>query len=199
MKNNNRYNQKKSKLIDSAKNLLSENGYSNFSMRTLSRDCDMHLKSLQYYFPTKQELINEVVECTVKEFYLSLNTRFAEYLNGMDPEEALKMFVEYTFTNIQRRFVSRFYPELWAMASHDIDTCKSVDSVYTEHRKKIGYLVKAINPALSAKTLAHRSTIIATAIEGMIIYLGEDKPKHRELTGLKKELVKQCLIIAKSS
>jgi len=199
MKNMDRYNQKKSLILDSAKLLLSEEGHSSFSMRNVARNSNIHLKSLQYYFPTKQDLITELLDYTLEEYYLELNIKFARDMSKTDSEKALKMFVAYTFDNNQLRFVNRFFPELWAMASHDKDTCISVDLIYTHHREKIAKLINAINPDLSARTVAHRSTIIATAIEGMIIYLGEDKPKHKELTGLRKEVIKQCLIIAKSS
>ncbi len=189
---------KKEQILDAAAQLLSEKGHSSFSMRNVARDCKIHLKTLQYYFPTKRILLNEVLDYVLQQYYSDLNLKFMRSSQNMSADEILTAFVEYTFTNNQTRFVNRFYPELWAMASHDKETAIAMDRTYTLHRKSIEKMVAAVNPELSPRVVAHRAAIIAIATEGTMLIFGEDKPKHRDLTGLKKELVKQCMLIARA-
>lgn len=185
-------------ILEAARYLLAEKGHSQFSMRSVARESKINLKTLQYYFPKKHILLNDVLNYTVQLYFSQLNSRYSRASDEISADEILEAFVDYTFEENQNRFVTRFFPELWAMASHDNESAKAMDRVYTTHRRNIEDMVSAVNPKLTTRVVAHRATIIATAIEGMILIIGEGKPKHKELRGLKKELVKQCLLIAKS-
>ncbi|MBT7952519.1 MAG: TetR/AcrR family transcriptional regulator [Gammaproteobacteria bacterium] len=193
-----KFNPKKTQILDTAARLLAEKGHSLFSMRNVSRECKIHLKTLQYYFPTKRTLLNEVLDYVLQQYYSELNAKFSRASENMNADEMLTSFVEYTFTNNQSKFVNHFYPALWAMALHDKETAVAMDRTYTLHRQSIEKMVSAVNPKLTPRVVALRAAIITAATEAMMLLVGEGKPKHKELTGLKKELVKQCMLIAKS-
>lgn len=79
-------------ILSKAKEILYNEGYSKLSMRTLSRACDIALGTIYNYYPTKQELIIEMmteywqnyldsvqnIANSNADFYIKLNNIFNE-------------------------------------------------------------------------------------------------------------------------
>lgn len=57
-----------------AKMLFAKEGYSGFSMGNLALACEKNKATLYYYYPSKQELYNEIVMETLTEFQTHIGT-----------------------------------------------------------------------------------------------------------------------------
>lgn len=82
-------------ILEKAKEILSNEGYSKLNMRAIARSCDIALGTIYNYYPTKKELILEMmidywkeyfkvmdkITNSKDEFYIKLNRIFNE-LNG---------------------------------------------------------------------------------------------------------------------
>ena len=55
-------NHRKIQILDAAAHLLADKGNDKFTLRNVAQECGIHLKTLQYYFPSKRELLNEVLD-----------------------------------------------------------------------------------------------------------------------------------------
>ena len=61
-------------ILNSARRVLIEQGYADFTMRGIARHAQIHLKTLQHYFSSKRELVIETVNYTLDNYY------YEEYL-----------------------------------------------------------------------------------------------------------------------
>ena len=61
-------------ILNSARRVLIEQGYADFTMRGIARHAQIQLKTLQHYFSSKRELVIETVNYTLDNYY------YEEYL-----------------------------------------------------------------------------------------------------------------------
>jgi len=186
---------RKIKILESARKVLAEEGYAKFTLRRIAAESELHLKSLQRYFPTKRELLTSAIEYTVHTYYEEQYSRIFEQEHISTPRDQLLVVIDYLLRDSRSSFTSRFFPELWALASHDEDAAAALDSGYTLHRANFAGLIRAMNPSLGEKAVAHRAVIIAMLLEGLVLVVGEGKPHHEEFEGLDEEVKKRILDI----
>ena len=61
--------------------------------------------------------------------------------------------------DLRNPFTLRFFTELWALSVRDKDAAIAMDVIYTLPPVKFEKLIKAINPGLSKRKVAHRAII----------------------------------------
>ena len=49
------------KILDAARDLLTERGQSNFSMRNVAEAAGLHLANVQYYYPKRDDLVRAML------------------------------------------------------------------------------------------------------------------------------------------
>lgn len=85
-----RYGEKLKDILERATHLFAQQGYHNTSIRDLSRDMDISLAGLYYYFETKEELLFLISKHSFDTVLTSLSQR----LEGVDdPAERLRALV----------------------------------------------------------------------------------------------------------
>ena len=182
---------KKIILLETARRVLAEKGHGEFSMRSLAREAGVHLRTVQYYFPKKRDLLNEVMEYTLGTYYLGRYATSRKNYASLPGEKKLETVIGFLYDDMRDPFVCKFFPEVWAMASRDQDATDALDNFYTTHRRSIAVLVAEAAPNLSEKAVAHRAAIISMLIEGLLLLIGAGKPSHNDLRGLKTEVLRQ--------
>lgn len=175
-------------ILEAARHLIADEGYHNFTMRGIAQNSGIHLKSLQYYFRTKQEMLTAVVNYTIEKYYFQpYGKLFAEKSAGT-PAERFFVMLDYLLDDLSNEFTARLFPELWALGSHDKDVADALDVFYCRHVESITTMVEGINPALSRRTATHRAAMIAMMIEGLLLILGHGKPKHPKYANLRTSI-----------
>ncbi|MBT7952139.1 MAG: TetR/AcrR family transcriptional regulator [Gammaproteobacteria bacterium] len=189
---------KKIELLEAARHALASRGHSNFSMRSVAREAGIHLKTLQHYFPNKQSLLTEVLEYTLRSYYFNQFNLMFDKRSDLGAEEKFRLLIDYVLDDLGDPFTASFFPEIWALASRDPDASLAMDRFYTLYRNNIEELIFELNPKLDGICLIQRAAIIAMAGEGMLLLVGHNKPKHRELKNIKNEFVNRMLDIVRA-
>lgn len=94
-------------ILNEAKEILYKEGYKSISIRRVAKECDIAVGTIYNYFPTKKELIVEMMANFWEEFFYDVdilllsNKGFYEKLNGIfnNVSEFVKSFRETWLTN----------------------------------------------------------------------------------------------------
>ena len=152
-------------IVEAAKKLFSQKGYSNVSTREICKEAGVNSAAISYYFGGKKELYKEILEQPSE-----LLTEFAEKASaeGVAPEEVLKLFREYV-ARIMKEYSYSFPIFMWEMIH-------PTQVFYKEEESRFGMVVAVISAALEegAEAGDFRDDLALTetsaAWVGMVIY-----------------------------
>lgn len=172
------------RILEAARKIIANKGYSKFSMRSIASGAGIHLKSLQYYFPSKKVMLDAVVSYTIEHYYFEEYLKQFESHAAVTPRQRLDVMLDYLIDDLSNPFTSRFFPELWALATRDKDMTAALDHFYQSHLASLQNLFAEVNPALNRETAALKATVVGMLIEGLVLIMGHGKPAHPERVNL---------------
>ncbi len=181
-------------ILEAARDVLSREGYHGFAMRRIANRAEMHLKTLQHYYPTKKDLLLGTLQYTVSKYYEEYRNILAK-TQDENPRKTFRLFIQYLLDDLKDPTTSQFFPELWALSSRDPDAALAMDRLYSFYRKNMDELVRAINPTLSGHKSAQRAIAVVAMIEGMLLFKGHGKPEHKELRDIDEEVINAAMQI----
>lgn len=118
---------KKEKILQAAIKLFSLNGFENTSMRELATEADINLAMINYYFQSKERLLEEVIKFKGRrmlDFFHTISED--ESLSLMDRvDQIIDVHLDYVF-NDGKSFNKMMYREL--MLGHRENVCKLIES-----------------------------------------------------------------------
>lgn len=171
-------------ILEAARHLIADEGYHNFSMRGIASRSGIHLKSLQYYFRTKQDMLNAVVNYTIEQYYFDTYGKLFQEKAAATPMDRFSVMLDYLLDDLSNPFTAKLFPELWALSNNDTDVQAAMDIFYLRHIASLETMVWNLNPKLDAREAKERAALIGMMIEGLVLILGYGKPKHAQYHGL---------------
>lgn len=182
-------------ILKASEMLISQQGYSAFGLRSVAKVVGIKLASLQYYFKTKDVLLRAVID-SVLERYIDVTNK--KMLNaGGSPEQRMTAAIKWMLKDLRTPFTSSFFPQIWALASHDNYANEALDSMMVAYRKQVGVWISTINPVLSMEECERRGAILSALIEGTTLLIGHKKPHHPILEGVEDHICNLALTLAK--
>lgn len=188
--------QRVQEILNVATEVLAFDGYSAFTMRNIASKLNISLRNLQYYFRTKNNLFQAVVERMIN---LELKSAQAAVDQpGLTPEERFNSFIDYSIRDNETPLIRGFQFELWAMATRDQFAEKCRDITTSAYCDFIFDLIKPLTPNLSAKERSGKSAIILAMLQGTPLIHGKGINKTLKMKGIEKRVKKEALAILKS-
>lgn len=163
-------------ILKTAEKLLIDGGYNNFSMRKVAIKSGISLGNLQYYFPSKNKLLEALLDHVIDN-YLDI---FLLFRKQYSPKEQLIKILTTVLLDIKAEFTTMFFPELWSMANHDVHVSKVMDDMYGKYREIVTNVIIDINPNLTNCQAKRLSIFITASLEGHTIFVGYKKPWTKE-------------------
>lgn len=159
-------------ILDTATEVLAFDGYSAFTMRNISSKMSISLRNLQYYFQTKSDLFQAVVERMINR---ELDTARAaiEEQPGLTDRERFRNFIDYSIRDNETPLIRGFQFELWAMATRDRFAEKCRDKMTSAYLDFIYDLVKPLTPGLTTEQQRNKSAIILAILQGSPLINGQ--------------------------
>ena len=180
-------------IVADAIGLITEAGYSEFSLRKVAARNGIKLASLQYHFKTKEELLDAVLEQVLFEFGERFNEGDLAVYASLTPQQLLEVTVDFVVSECQRVESSDFFFQLWAMSCHDASASRIQEKIYAQYRKTIRDLIKLLNPALSAEQRNIRSIVIISLLDGLMLFISHGKSQARHTSKISDEAKKNIL------
>ena len=105
-------------ILDNSKKILYGEGYSNFSIRTVAKECSLGVGTIYNYFPTKKDLIIELMSD-----YWQENLKVLD--NTLASNDSFYIKLQNTFNNIN--IFIRNFKDVWLSMSYfnDVNYVKS--------------------------------------------------------------------------
>ncbi|MHA3791683.1 MULTISPECIES: TetR/AcrR family transcriptional regulator [Sphingomonadales] len=178
-------------ILYAALNILVEQGSKALTLRRIASECGMKAGNLAYYFPSKEELLRELLNAIISSY----EEPFDRIVH--DPSESaekrLENLVVLILDDITTKKTTRVFPELWAMTNHDPFVQERVNELYQRARVAILELIEEINPALPPDEREIVALFISASMEGMTIFAGHEKPWCEQMPAIERVAVKSFL------
>jgi AcrR family transcriptional regulator len=171
-------------ILETATNLLAYEGYSKFTMRRVAEELGITLRNVQYYFNTKQNLFESVIELRLKKDIESAQKVIDEV--GKSPEERFLAFVDYSLAENTTRFIRGLQFELWALSNHNEFAAKSRDYMTFEHCNFIYNLITPLTKNQSEQMRREKSVLLLAMLQGFPLIEGSDINIDFKLGNLKQ-------------
>ena len=188
--------QRVEKILKAAKDILIEMGYSGLTMRNIAKRAGTTVGNLQYYYPNKDRLLQELLEYAVHGFF----EHFESIVEDMHkkPEDKLRAYIECIFDAFPNEEKGKFYPEFWALSNHDTKAAELMENMYERGMVTLTSIIHEINPALSRKEVKDIAITIAGSVEGLVVFVGYKRPWADSLNSVRRKSVEACVYLAKS-
>lgn len=156
---------RRQEIITLARKALIDFGYDRFSLREIAGQANMKLGNLQYYFPTKETLVEAVVR---QEFEANLETLSGIASKASDAEQALRQ-VAHALVSHWLAEGSRVYAVMSFLALHEESFRVLRDEVYSRFYGALLPFVKAVQPALTVSQQKRRVRVITSLLDGALL------------------------------
>jgi len=175
-------------ILHAALDILVEEGLKGLTFRNIAAKCGLKAGNLAHYFPTKSELLRELLDAIIGGYEEALDSIVHEA--DATPSDRLAHLISFVLRDITTRRTTRVFPELWAMANHDTYVEQRVEELYARARSSINALIAEINPRLPIDEREIAALFISASMEGMTIFAGHGKPWMRDIRAIEYLAVK---------
>jgi AcrR family transcriptional regulator len=179
------------RVVEAARAVLMNRGYAQFSMRNVAAEAGMRLANVQYYFPTRGDLVRALMQET-QQHYLAA---YRECLLKAPPDrhERFKAFLEFNLCEVANPDTRRFFTQLWAL----LDTLEAeaghlLNEFYEMDIAALSERVAELDPNCAPGEVRRRATLLAAMIEGLVIVRGAHSANPAEI----KRLTAQARTVA---
>lgn len=173
-------------ILDAATAILIDDGYAALSMRKIATRAGMHIGHLQYYYPTKQDVVRAMLERYLDDAVGRVAARIAQ--SGADPAACALSALDAILADQESAETCRFFWELWALAARDAAIATAMRAFYERYWREVVTTLVAANPALGRARAGRRAALLVALLEGLTLFRSRENPCDLPLPGLKQEL-----------
>jgi AcrR family transcriptional regulator len=182
------------KVLEATKSVLISHGYAGLTLRLVADRAAIAHSNVQYYFPTKDLLIQNFMAHISAGYREDINALFAE-----TPDDPLQRFIHYIrfyINDNSTAAVTIVFAELRAMSQRSDFILETLDAMYCRYRARLEGLLGEVNPGLDERQRTLRAALIISLIDGLMIFIGGRNARHAALADLAAEAERQILRIA---
>jgi len=167
-------------------------GYAQFSMRNVAARAGVHLANVQYYFKTREELVQALLADTGARYRASYDE-----LNVLAPTDRVARFeavIDFNLRDIATWETRRYFIQLWALLSTlDGNSGRFMNDLYEIDIQQLGECIADLVPGTEPAEVRRRASMLAALIEGMVVVRGAHSRSAPEL----KRLMDRARAVAK--
>jgi AcrR family transcriptional regulator len=177
------------KILNAARLIFLNEGYAGLSMRRVADAAGISLGNLSYYFSSKANLFESVIEDVLAGY----NRRWEEISSqfGENPAAQLDMYLDFLFADCRREETQQFFYQFWAVSTHDDFVSTTRERIYEGFHAQLLSFCKAVNPDLNRNSLRQRVYLLVAMIEGLHVVFGNSRKPDAALDRLRPEFKRQ--------
>ena len=171
------------RIVEVARAVLMSKGYAQFSMRNVATEAGMRLANVQYYFPTRNDLVRALMEDTQQRY----EAAYRECLLNAPPDrlERFKAFMDFSLSDVANPETRRFITQMWALLdTMDAASGHLLNEFYEMDLAALSERVAEVDPNCPAGEVRRRATLLAAMIEGLVIVRGAHSSSPAEMKRL---------------
>lgn len=151
-------------ILDAATELLVTEGAGALVMRRVATQAGIAPGNLQYYFPTREQLLRAMLDRVMRRAREGLEAQLA------DPAIDLQALCDALMEGHLAPNSCRQFFELWALASHDEAAARPLRRFYEEFVAAVCAALLARRPRLSPAGALGRSRLFVAGLEGLSLF-----------------------------
>ncbi|MEV7521363.1 TetR/AcrR family transcriptional regulator [Streptomyces sp. NPDC091371] len=156
--------QRREALLDAAERILTSSGGAELTMRTVAEAAGVRLGHLQYYFPTRTDLLAALLD-RILAASLERVAGLAFVQGAGLPAVLDTLLGEHEDLPLVRLFV-----EVWAMAAHDEAAAEAVRGFYGAYAAHVAEFITGRSPALPPDEARARAEVFVMLMEGSALF-----------------------------
>jgi AcrR family transcriptional regulator len=168
-------------VLEVARDLLVREGFDQFVLRRVADRANMTLGNLQYYFATRDDLLEAVIRAEFDRDVAAL--RAAADLDG----------IVHTLAGNWTTGAGSIFTTLWMLGYHHERFRRLNQEIYQTFYAELGAVIRAVSPETPDADLAIRSRLITAVLDGIATQahavLGTGTPGHIALLNRATTLV----------
>lgn len=155
---------RRAEITSLGRDLLIEEGYDAFVLRTIAARAEITLGNLQYYFPVREDLLEEIVR---QEFERSLST-VRQAITGLGSAETRLTYMVHQLLEDWNQTGGRVYAVTFMLALHQERFRHLHKKHYRHFYQAVADLVRELNPAASSDEALKRARLVTTLMDGSL-------------------------------
>jgi len=164
--------------------VLVEEGYAALTTRKIAQRLGMRQSNVQYYFPSKTELVRALFEQAVADDRPS----GAPAPGPSSPLDRMLASVDQFVAKHQDIKEQTFLRELWALSAHDPEVAAVMSRFYQRWIEIVARNVLATTPELGRQRAEQRALLVISLVDGLSLFHGAAGVDHRAVDGIEREL-----------
>ena len=173
-------------ILDAATGILIDEGYARLSTRKIAARAGVRPGHLQYYYPTKQDVVRGLLERYLERATHAFGERMASA--GTTPEGRLENALDGILHDQQSTESCRFFWELWALAARDPEVADAMQSFYRAYWKNLVAALLDAGPELGRPRAERRAALLIAMLEGLTLFRSRTATRELPLPFLEREL-----------
>ncbi len=175
---------RRQQIIDAAKHALIEGGSNSLVLRDVAEQIGITHGNLQYYFPTKNDLLIAIFDQAVEKYTESMKVAVSETSTRKGRLDAI----------VDAGVAELKTPEtaLWRMmmslADHNPDMASILKKENDLYEQVVAEELKIISPNLSVQRRRHIARIIHAILDGLGVQFSYEDPESPEMRALASEI-----------
>lgn len=183
------------KILDATIEIIAQDGYTHFSLRTVANRAGYRLGGVQHFFPTKDELLEAALARDIGRYERNMD-EIAEQLD-VSAEDRFAELVRVHFDASMDPFVSSFFLSFWALGAHDNFAQELQNELYENAVKRIAGVITELNPRLTKRDCTNRAILAMSMLEGTVVLCGSNTKFNSRKNAVRKllhsRLIKICI------
>ncbi|RDJ98918.1 TetR/AcrR family transcriptional regulator [Paraburkholderia lacunae] len=167
-------------IIRVARKLLLENGPMDFSLRAVALKAGISVSNLQYYFPTRPDVVRAVM-APVIDTYLDVLKQALQ--SNASPRATIEAILDQSVQDAKDLKNIPLWWHFFSFASTDPECAQMRDEWYDTLTSELAKLIRAANPERGAAESTHIAVLLISMVDGMTIHLGTARGKRAYMRG----------------
>jgi AcrR family transcriptional regulator len=172
-------------ILDAATSILIADGYAGLSTRKVAARAGVRLGHLQYYFPTKQDVVCALLDRYLDRAGRSVAQRIAA---ASTAESRLDAVLDAILADQRDADTARFFWELWALAARDAAVATAMQTFYRGYWRSMVSALLDVEPALGRPRAERRAALLIAMLEGLSLFRSRSGSRELPLPFLEREL-----------
>jgi AcrR family transcriptional regulator len=180
-------------ILDAATTLLVDEGYARLSMRRIAARAGIAPGNLQYYYPTKQDVVRALLD----RWLARARADAAAAGRERPPEHRLLASLDAVLAEASDANCRLFW-DLWALAARDPIVARATRTFYDRYRDAVADALRTVRPTVGRAVAQRRAMLVVALLEGLsVLRIGRprtgmpDAALRRELRTLVLHLAKE--------
>jgi AcrR family transcriptional regulator len=169
------------RIITVARGILVDEGYDNFVVRQISARAGVRPGNLQYYFASKKELLQAVLEPELARYH---ETYASVVQDKSGKNEIMLAIVDFLLEEIRVKATCNIWYTVWTLASQDSDIASLMSDWYRAYLKELQSVIRTGDPTISERRAGHVASILVAIMDGLTMQIGFGKVPEQIHSGL---------------